>query len=65
VVRGGEPPHQRTTQESVFEGVEVTAETKAVAKVVPRPWFQVFFRDVAELWVDERAWRDSNPRPTA
>ena len=30
-----------------------------------RPWFRVFFRDVAELWVGERAWRDSNPRPTA
>ena len=36
-----------------------------VVAVVPRPWFRVLFRDLAEVWVVERAWRDSNPRPTA
>ena len=59
----GEPAQQRPALQSVFERVEVSPESGDVVKVVPRPWFQVFFRDLAKLLGAECAWRDSNPRP--
>ena len=65
VVRAGDPAQQRRVLRSVFERVELSVVSGGVARVVPRPWFRVLFRDLAEVWCVERAWRDSNPRPTA
>ena len=65
VVRQGTPAQQRRVLHSVFERVEVSVESREIERVVPRPWFGLFFRDLAEVMDGERAWRDSNPRPTA
>jgi hypothetical protein len=62
VIREGEPAQQRHALQSVFERVEVSPESGDVVKVVRRPWFQMFFRDPAELWGAQCARRDSNPR---
>ena len=62
VIREGGPPQQRRALQSVFERGEVSPESGDVVKVVPRPWFRVFFRNLADLSGAECAWRDSNPR---
>ena len=63
VIREGGPAQQPWAVRSVLERAEVSPESGKVVKVVPSPWFRVFFRDLAELLGAERAWRDSNPRP--
>ena len=65
VVRRGDPAQQRRALHALFERVEVSRDNGQIAKVVPRTWFGLFFRDLTELMDGERAWRDSNPRPTA
>ena len=54
---------------SSVERVIVSPESGEVVKVVPAPWFRVFFRDLAELLGAECAWRgpgaDSVPRLAA
>jgi hypothetical protein len=55
----------RAVPRSLLELVDFSLDSGGTAKVVPRPWFGLLFRDLAEVWVAERAWRDSNPRPTA
>lgn len=57
VVRAGDPAQQRRVVRSVFERVELSVVGGGVARVVPRPWFRVLFRDLAEVWCVERAWR--------
>ena len=47
---------------SSVERVNVSPESGEVVKLVPRPWFRVFFRNLADLSGAECAWRDSNPR---
>jgi hypothetical protein len=64
LVRIHEPAEQKRVLHSVFEKVEFTVETGKVARVEPRPWFRILFADVP-VWIAIRAWRDSNPRPTA
>ena len=53
----------RESQHSSVERVKDSPESDKVVKVVPRAWFPVFFRDLAELLGAQCAWRDSNPRP--
>ena len=65
VVRAGDPAQQRRVLGSVFDPLELSVESGGLAGVAPRPWFRLLFGDLAEAWVAERAWRDSNPRPTA
>ncbi len=65
LVGEGTPSLRRAVLRSVFERVEVDAESGRIAKVVPRPWFRAVFADIVEAWDAQRAWRDSNPRPTA
>jgi hypothetical protein len=60
----GDPTRQETVLRSAFEKVELSVETAEVARVEPRPWVQALFGDMS-AWYVERAWRDSNPRPTA
>ena len=66
VISEGEPAQQRRALQSVFERGEVSPESGEVLEVVPRPWFRVFFRHLAELLGAECAWRgpgaDSVPR---
>jgi site-specific DNA recombinase len=65
IVRRGDPAQQRRAVGAVFERVEVSPASHDIARVVPRKWFGLFFRDVTEVLVAQRARRDSNPRPTA
>ena len=65
MVRRGDPAQQRRALHALFERVDVSTENGQIARVVPRTWFGLFFRDLTELMDGERAWRDSNPRPTA
>lgn len=63
VIKRGDPGQQRRALAAMFEHVEVSVDTKDLARIVPKPWFQLFFRDLE--WCAECPWRDSNPRPTA
>jgi hypothetical protein len=63
LVRRGDPAQQRRALHALFERVEVSIDNGQIAKVVPKAWFGLFFRDLTELVHGERAWRDSNPRP--
>jgi DNA invertase Pin-like site-specific DNA recombinase len=61
VVRRGEPAEQKRVLSLVFERVEFSVETGAIARVEPRPWFGELFQDVSAWWA-KYARRDSNPR---
>jgi hypothetical protein len=63
-VRSGEPAEQKRVVESVFERVEFSVQTGELARVEAQPWVKAVLPDVAACTAI-RAWRDSNPRPTA
>ncbi len=62
VVRAGDPVQQRRALGAMFERIEVSVEDRQLARVVPRRWFELFFKDLSDLVYGARAWRDSNPR---
>ncbi|HUW95416.1 MAG TPA: recombinase family protein [Anaerolineae bacterium] len=44
------PSQRRAGLRSVFERLEVSVESGEIVKVVPQPWFRVFFGDLVEEW---------------
>ena len=67
MVRRGDPAQQRRALGAVFERVEVSPASREIARVVPRKWFGLFFRDLTEVLVGERARRGpeaQRPRPS-
>jgi DNA invertase Pin-like site-specific DNA recombinase len=50
VVAQGTPLQRRGVVHSIFERLEVSVQSGEIVKVVPKPWFRVFFGDVVEEW---------------
>jgi len=44
------PSQRRAGLRSVFERLEVSVQSGEIVKVVPKPWFRVFFGDLVEEW---------------
>ena len=50
LVAEASPSQRRAGLRSVFERLEVSVQSGEIVKVVPKPWFRVFFGDLVEEW---------------